>query len=82
MEQDASRGRSSRTVGPRHVVDLRLLRCFIAVADAGSVTAAAQQLYVSQPSLSRQLHRLEREIGLVLFRPVDGRLVLTSARAR
>ncbi len=79
MELDASRGRSSRTVGPRHVVDLRLLRCFIAVADAGSVTAAAQQLYVSQPSLSRQLHRLEREIGLVLFRPVDGRLVLTSA---
>ncbi len=79
MEQDASRGRSSGTAGPRHVVDLRLLRCFIAVADAGSVTAAAQELYVSQPSLSRQLHRLEREIGLVLFRPVDGRLVLTSA---
>lgn len=61
------------------MVDLRLLHCFVAVADAGSVTAAAQELYVSQPSLSRQLHRLEREIGLVLVRPVDGRLVLTSA---
>lgn len=60
-------------------MDLRLLRCFVAVADSGSVTAAAQELYVSQPTLSRQLHRLEREIGLVLFRPLDGRLVITSA---
>lgn len=60
-------------------MDLRLLRCFVAVADAGSVTAAAQELYVSQPTLSRQLHRLEREIDLVLFRPCDGRLVITSA---
>lgn len=60
-------------------IDLRLLRCFVTVADAGSVTAAAQELYVSQPTLSRQLHRLEREIDLVLFRPRDGRLVITSA---
>lgn len=60
-------------------LDLRLLRCFVAVADAGSVTAAATELYVSQPTLSRQLHRLEREIDLLLFRPSDGRLVLTSA---
>lgn len=79
MGRPAPRGRSLRSAGPTHLVDLRLLRCFVAVADAGSVTAAAQDLYVSQPSLSRQLHRLEREIGLVLFRPVDGRLVLTSA---
>ena len=60
-------------------MDLRLLRCFVAVADAGSVTAAAQELYVSQPTLSRQLHRLEREIDLVLFRPFDGRLAITPA---
>lgn len=60
-------------------MDLRLLRCFVAVADAGSVTAAAQNLYVSQPTLSRHLHRLEREIDLVLFRPCDGRLVITAA---
>ncbi|HEY5880551.1 MAG TPA: LysR family transcriptional regulator [Nakamurella sp.] len=60
-------------------MELRLLRCFVAVADAGSVTAAAAELYVSQPALSRQLHRLEREIDLVLFRPADGRLVITSA---
>jgi DNA-binding transcriptional LysR family regulator len=60
-------------------MDLGLLRGFVAVADAGSVTAAAAQLYLSQPTLSRQLHRLEREIDLVLFRPCDGRLVLTPA---
>ena len=73
------RGGSGGSAGLRPMVDLRLLRCFVAVAEAGSVTAAAQDLYVSQPSLSRQLHRLGREAGLVLFRPVDGRLVLTSA---
>jgi DNA-binding transcriptional LysR family regulator len=60
-------------------IDLRLLRCFVTVADTGSVTAAAQELYVSQPTLSRQLHRLEREIGLMLFRPSEGRLVMTPA---
>lgn len=60
-------------------MDLRLLRCFVAIADAGSVTAAAHELYISQPTLSRQLHRLEREIDLVLFRPLDGRLVITPA---
>lgn len=79
MGQGPSRGRRSLPAGLKEVVDLRLVRCFVAVAEAGSVTSAAQELYASQPSLSRQLHRLEREIGLVLFRPVDGRLVLTSA---
>ena len=72
-------GNPPRTAQFGDGIDLRLLRCFVAVADAGSVTAAAAELYVSQPTLSRQLHRLEREIDLVLFRPCDGRLVITTA---
>lgn len=79
MADEVNGSRPARHPGSAETVDLRLLRCFVAVADAGSVTAAAQELYASQPSVSRQLHRLEREIGLVLFRPVDGRLVITAA---
>ena len=40
---------------------MRALRTFVAVVDCGSVTAAARRLHVAQPSLSRQLRRLERE---------------------
>lgn len=60
-------------------MELRLLRYFLAVADAGSVTAAARTVRVAQPSLSRQLRTLERTLGLSLFARGEGRLVLTSA---
>lgn len=60
-------------------MDLRLLRYFVAVADAGSVTAAAREVHVAQPSLSRQLRGLERQLGLTLFDRGEGRLVLSSA---
>ena len=60
-------------------MELRLLRYFLAVADAGSVTAAARLVHVAQPSLSRQLRGLERQLGLTLFNRGEGRLVLTSA---
>ena len=60
-------------------MDLRLLRYFLAVADAGSVTAASRVLYVGQPSLSRQMRRLEVDLGLTLFDRSEGRLHLTAA---
>jgi DNA-binding transcriptional LysR family regulator len=63
-------------------VEFRAVRSFVAVADAGSVTAAAQDLRVAQPSLSRQLQRFERELGLALFDRRDKRLVLTAAGRR
>lgn len=40
---------------------------FIAIAESGSLTKAAQQLYVSQPSLSQYLKRLETSLGVELF---------------
>lgn len=60
-------------------MDLRLLRYFLAIAEAGSITAASRVVLVAQPSLSRQLRRLERDLGLTLFDRVDSRLHLTAA---
>src|SRR5258708_27816051 len=49
-------------------MELRHLRYFIAVADAGSLTVAAQRiLHTSQPSLSRQIQDLENEVGTPLL---------------
>ncbi len=70
-------------------MELRHLRYFIAVAEEGSVTLAAEKrLHTAQPSLSRQLRDLEVEVGAPLFsrsaRGVDltdaGRAFLTHAR--
>jgi LysR family hca operon transcriptional activator len=49
-------------------MELRHLRYFVAVADAGSLTVAAEQkLHTSQPSLSRQIRDLEQEVGVSLM---------------
>jgi DNA-binding transcriptional LysR family regulator len=60
-------------------VELRTLRYFVAVAEAGSVTAAAAAVHITQPSLSRQLRQLERDLGIALFTREDGRLRLSAA---
>lgn len=60
-------------------MDLRVLRYFVAVADTGTVTGAAAQVHVAQPSLSRQLRQLQRELAIDLFRRDGGRLTLTRA---
>lgn len=47
--------------------DVRLLKELIAVADCGTVTAAAQKLNITQPALSRSIKRLEDQLGVVLL---------------
>ena len=55
------------------------IRYFLAVAASGTVTAAATQLRVAQPAVSRQLQQLEHELGVPLFERSGRRLRLTAA---
>ena len=48
-------------------MEIRVLRYFLTVAREGSITAAANSLHLTQPTLSRQLQDLEKELGQKLF---------------
>ncbi|KAA5827113.1 LysR family transcriptional regulator [Saccharopolyspora hirsuta] len=63
-------------------MELRVLRYFLAVAEAESVTAAARQVHVAQPSISRQLKALEKDLGVALFTRRAGSLALNAAGRR
>jgi DNA-binding transcriptional LysR family regulator len=60
-------------------MDVRQLRDFTAVADCGTVTAAAESLHLSQPPLTAQIHLLEEELGCRLFDRTARRMELTEA---
>jgi DNA-binding transcriptional LysR family regulator len=62
-------------------LELRHLRYLVAVADAGTFTHAAEQLFIAQPTLSQQIGRLEQLVGTpLLHRGRDG-VRLTAAGA-
>lgn len=48
-------------------MDIRLLRYFLTVANEGNFTRAASALHLTQPTLSRQIQDLERELNTLLF---------------
>ncbi len=48
-------------------MELRVLQYFLTVAREQSISAAAQALHLSQPTLSRQLKEMEEELGKTLF---------------
>lgn len=60
------------------LMDIRVLKYFLAVTKEGSITAAANALYLTQPTLSRQLKELEEELGKKLFHRSNQRIALTE----
>lgn len=59
-------------------MDLRVLRYFLTVAREQSFTKAAEQLNITQPTLSRQLAALEEELGAKLFNRGGHQITLTN----
>ena len=59
-------------------MDLRVLQYFLAVAREESISAAAQSLHLTQPTLSRQLKELEEELGKQLLIRGNRRITLTE----
>lgn len=59
-------------------MELRHLRYFVAVAEAGAFSRAAGRLRITQPALWRQVHDLEVELGVRLFERAGRRIHLTS----
>jgi DNA-binding transcriptional LysR family regulator len=72
-----------------HMLDLLLLRSFVAVIDEGSFTRAASRLHLTQPAISGHLRRLETQVGKPLLRRTtrafevtpDGECLAAYARA-
>src|SRR5260370_733879 len=60
-------------------IELRHLRYFVALADAGSFTHAAEQMFIAQPTLSQQIRRLEEIVGTQLLPRRREGLQLTKA---
>ena len=60
-------------------ISFRQLRLFLALADTGSVTAAARALHVTQPTASMQLREVAAAVGVPLYEVVARRVRLTDA---
>lgn len=60
-------------------MDLYQIRYFLAIAETGSFTKAAERLFVSQPSLSTGIKKLEQELGVMLLERGGRRVLLTPA---
>ncbi len=60
-------------------LDLKAIRCFVALAETLNFSRAAESLNLSQPALSSQIRVLERRLGLTLFQRTTRRVTLSGA---
>src|SRR6201987_5617143 len=65
--------------GAAQSIELRHLRYFVALADAGSFTRAAEKIFIAQPTLSQQIRRMEEIVGTPLLQRRREGLRLTTA---
>ena len=63
-------------------MDFKDLSYVIAIAKTQNITKAADMLYVTQPTLTKFLQNLEREMGQKLFKKLGNRFILTYAGER
>ena len=61
---------------------IRHLKIFIAVADTGKMSAAAEKLYITQPSVSQAVRELEEHYQTLLFERLSKKLFITEAGKR
>src|ERR1700733_7274024 len=82
---DMNQGQTEPVTLPKAVagaplaIELRHLRYFVALADAGTFTRAAEQMFIAQPTLSQQIRRLEEMVGTPLLQRRREGLRLTKA---
>jgi DNA-binding transcriptional LysR family regulator len=60
-------------------MEIRQLRAFVAIAESGTFTAAAQRVHVTQAAISMQIRQLENELGAKLFVRAPRHVILTEA---
>ena len=63
------------------IMEIRVLRYFLETAREGNMTRAAERLFISQPTMSKQLKELEKELGTKLFIRSNYSIRLTEAGA-
>ena len=59
-------------------MDLLQMQYFLKIAETGNMTRAAEELYISQSSLSRTIARLEKDLGVKLFDRVGRQIQLNE----
>ena len=62
----------------KFMMEIRVLKYFLAVAREENITKAAALLHITQPTLSRQLMQLEEELGIKLLRRSKHSVLLTE----